>query len=659
MLPKAYTDSLAFVKDPLYSVEAPNPPDPCEGGRGFWIYGQYEFEAFILEKMCREKNEAKLKVGYTKFRRVPQKTLSFSAAFDAEEKILLRFCGTEELLWQGAGTLQRREIPEGCLVTLPGAGRLTVTVRVSDIEKEIPALYVEKDPEKWCSTASGEQRFTARPARADGVIPHRAVMAQAELVPEKCGEKLWDAGREVICYVDIKSAPGEKAELFVGESLPEAENNDPAHEEQTGELISLAPGHFTSKVPLALRYIRVENARSPEVKLRCLFHPAAYRGAFAAPEEPLLTQIWLQSAYTLRLCMMNFLNDGIKRDRLPWAGDLAVSLMGNASVFLDNTITRDTLSVLGAVSVETAHINTIVDYTLWHLISHNVYQQFSGDREFLKQEFPRLKETLTFLLNCRCDAKGLLIVAPKDWLFIDWVPGEKYTALQMLFVMALRAGAALAERLEEKSFEKELLAAAEKAEQSIRECAFDRERRLFAAAPGSGEFSRHANMLAVIADVADDAAKESIASALADDELPPVGTPYMSFFESLALARCGKADEALKKIRTIWGGMLALGATTFWEGFDPAHKENEHLVFYGRPFGKSLCHAWSAGPLWLFFEILLGIRPEKDGWETFSISPLPDATVSAVIPVPQGRIEIECIKGKIVKLLTPPGCTRV
>nr|GFC72823.1 hypothetical protein [Tanacetum cinerariifolium] len=50
----------------------------------------------------------------------------------------------------------------------------------------------------------------------------------------------------------------------------------------------------------------------------------------------------------------------------------------------------------------------------------------------------------------------------------------------------------------------------------------------------------------------------------------------------------------LKEMKSYWGGMLDLGATSFWEEYDPAKKGAEHYSMYGRPFGKSLCHAWGA-----------------------------------------------------------------
>lgn len=660
MLPAAFSCSGKFVIDPLYSIDKKNPPDVSSEKTGAWLYGQYEYEAFLLERMFREKNEAKLKVGYTKYRRVPLDTGFFKRFFEPGEKADLCVTGAAELLWEGekVRTLSAGEEHRG--FTAPGRGVLTVKITVPDTAAEIPALFVSSAPEKWRYSSDGitEGCCVYRPARTDNIMPHHGSLPRKDIVPRKIKENVWDPGVELFCYVELIAAPGEKPELYVGESIPEMENNDPIHEEQTRELIEIAPGHWSSKVPLALRYIRVENAHSPQVKLQALFHPVTYKGAFAASEE-LLTRIWMHSAYTLRLCMMNFLNDGIKRDRLPWAGDLAVSLMGNACSFADGEIVRDTLSVLGAVSARTAHINTIVDYTLWHLISHDLYQKFFGDLPFLEREYPRLADNLDYLLERR-SAEGFLHVDREgEWLFIDWVPGEKTTALQMLFIMALKAGEALCLRMKDPERAEQVRKAAEKVEKSVKELCFDRERKLFAAAPGTKEFTRHANMLAVMAGVADDENAPSIAHALTGKELPPVGTPYMSLFESMAIARCGRNDDALQKIREIWGGMLELGATSFWEGFDPAHTGNEHLVFYERPFGKSLCHAWSAGPLFLLPEILLRIRPEKDGWEEFSISPLPGVTVSAVIPVPGGRIIAECVNGELIKLEFPERCRRV
>ena len=659
MLSRAHTESAVFNIDPAYSAEGQYPIE--FPGKGVWFYGHYEREAFILERMCREKNEAKLKVGYTEFRRVPGSRAFFKNSFEKNEIFIFRTTGAFELWVNGRKILTAAEPEKEHSVLIPEDAEVVLCIQCEDITRELPALWCPVKKENWSYSPDGREYSTAVncAARADGIAPHHAPMAQMELCPRQIAENVWDFNTEVLGIVEIRCAAEEKPEIYVGESRAEMENRDPGVEEQTRELISREPGCFVSKVPLALRYIQIENASAPEVKLKGFFQPAEYKGAFALPEDGEMTKIWMHSAYTLRLCMMNFLLDGIKRDRLPWAGDLAVSLLGNAYSFGNSQLVRDTLSILGAVSVKVAHINTIVDYTLWYIINHDLYQLYFADREFLELEYPRISETLDFLLTLREERGFLRADRPGDWLFIDWVPGEKITALQMLFVMALRAGSRLARRMNDSIRSEILENTAAQLVTVVKEKCFDSEKGLFTVAPDAKEFSRHANLLAVTAGAAEGISTEFIKKALTEKNLPPVGTPYMSVFEAMALSRCNAPWEAVAKVREIWGGMLREGASTFWEGFDPAHSGNEHLAFYNRPFGKSLCHAWSAGPLFLLPQLFLGIEVLEDGWRKFRVAPLPGITASAAVPTPWGKILIDVVDGKLVSLSAPEQCTKV
>lgn len=45
----------------------------------------------------------------------------------------------------------------------------------------------------------------------------------------------------------------------------------------------------------------------------------------------------------------------------------------------------------------------------------------------------------------------------------------------------------------------------------------------------------------------------------------------------------------------IWGAMVAYGADTFWEIFDPQHPD---FSPYGSKLINSYCHAWSCTPAW-------------------------------------------------------------
>jgi hypothetical protein len=63
---------------------------------------------------------------------------------------------------------------------------------------------------------------------------------------------------------------------------------------------------------------------------------------------------------------------------------------------------------------------------------------------------------------------------------------------------------------------------------------------------------------------------------------------------------------------------------------------------YGRPFGKSLCHAWSSGPAALLPQLVLGVRPLTDGWATFEVAPQRGDLewASATVPTPHGVISV-------------------
>ena len=82
-------------------------------------------------------------------------------------------------------------------------------------------------------------------------------------------------------------------------------------------------------------------------------------------------------------------------------------------------------------------------------------------------------------------------------------------------------------------------------------------------------------------------------------ELPAVGTPYMKSFEILGLIRAGFKDRAVAEIRRFWGGMMKAGATTFFEAYGEGKTGSGLYDFYDRPFGLSLCHAWSSAPAFL------------------------------------------------------------
>ncbi|NRA38610.1 MAG: hypothetical protein HRU15_10750 [Planctomycetes bacterium] len=155
--------------------------------------------------------------------------------------------------------------------------------------------------------------------------------------------------------------------------------------------------------------------------------------------------------------------------------------------------------------------------------------------------------------------------------------------------------------------------------------------------------------MAVISGIADETQQEQIVQhVLLNDAVAAVGTPYMKFFEMRALAVCGARQEMLAGIETYWGAMLDAGASSFWEAYDAdaesaSAKKVEQYEFYNRPFGKSLCHAWSSGPLALLSADYFGLRPLAPAWSEFTCEPAAAGLewICVDVPTPAGAIHIE------------------
>ena len=543
-------------------------------GEHLWIYGRAEREVFRQQQLIRAKNEACLKVGYPGEFMLPHEKMYFRAYFP--EGVFPLFC---------VGTPKITEIR----MTEPGVCQFSLSV--PDIETELPCFRCDADV-KWESSFDGETWYYTTAVTGGDEPPHRERLPVLQLVPEKLSENMYDAGREIWGRIFISCAP--EAELFVGESVAEAENREPDGFEQRLDLIRRDDGILCSAVPLAFRYISLEHADNAKVWIEAIYTPLVLRKRFSSGDAE-LDAIWERSIYTLRLCTHYFMIDGVKRDRLPWAGDLAVSLLSMAESFCEAAPIRDTLAVLGSAGVRNTHINGIFDYTLWYLINFELYEEHFGDVEFLQQEYFRIVDTAEVLLEQRLE-NGLLPVS--GWVLIDWAEGDKNCALQILFFMALKALEKLSLRMNDTAQAEQYKRIAGEVRNIIRQDFYDEKTGLYRCSPGKNEYLRHQNFLA-IGSIATPEEERRICEHLLKNDLPAVGTPYMKTFEILALIRSGARQEAVEEIRRFWGGMMKADATTFFEAYGEGCCGKGLYDFYDRPFGLSLCHAWGSAPAFL------------------------------------------------------------
>ncbi|MDO4283888.1 MAG: alpha-L-rhamnosidase [Eubacteriales bacterium] len=402
----------------------------------------------------------------------------------------------------------------------------------------------------------------------------------------------------------------------------------------------------------AFRYVYLPEMEPGAVKLTAVheYVDIPVRASFSS-EDPQITAIWEASVRTFQLCSGIFFIDGIKRDRWIWSGDAYQSYFVNQYLFFDEDINRRTMWALRGNDPIGQHINTIVDYSMYWVIGVLNHYRATLDLAFVRAIYPKVRTMMAFL-ESQLDGEGFLVGRPGDWIFIDWADLDKdgpLCAEQMLLVMCYRTMAVLGEVAAEAGrTEPEAALYNEKAEclwEKSVEYYWDEAQGAFIDSFTSGKkhVTRHANIFAVLFGLADKEKTQTILRrVLLNPEIPQITTPYFKFYELEALCLLGERGRVLESIKAYWGGMLEAGATTIWEEYDPDGDPEKFAEMYGDPYGKSLCHAWGASPIYLIGRYFMGIRATADGYETFEVAP--DLTLlgsfEAVFPVKAGTVRI-------------------
>ncbi|WP_239256379.1 hypothetical protein [Listeria ilorinensis] len=365
-----------------------------------------------------------------------------------------------------------------------------------------------------------------------------------------------------------------------------------------------------------------------------------------------LDQIWQIAERTFRACSSIFFLDGIKRDKWVWSGDAYQSYFINQYSFSDKAIVERTILGLRGNDPFKQHLNTIIDYSLYWLISLEVYNQTFGDRDFLERVYPKMESLLAYCLE-QTDENGFIYGRKDDWVYIDWAEFDiegPLCAEQMLLVRAFESVIAIRKILNRPVTDIERKLAILKT--NIQTFYWDADKKAFIDSYESGKrnVTKHANIFAILFDYADEKQVDEIKQhVLLNSQIPEIHTPYFKFWELEVMAKLGEYTYVVDQIKAYWGGMLDEGATTFWEYYDPSETDVSKYAMYGDKYGKSLCHAWGASPIYLIGRYLLGIRSTAPGYRQFEVAPQLDLfdQLSCMFPVGEGEVTIELAEGTL------------
>ena len=394
------------------------------------------------------------------------------------------------------------------------------------------------------------------------------------------------------------------------------------------------------------------------VQAAFVYRDLDYLGSFESSDDR-LNEIWMTGAYTVHLNMQNYLWDGIKRDRLVWVGDLHPEVMTISTVFGDNEVVPRSLDLARDQHPLPQWMNTISSYSMWWILIHKSWFDHYGDLADLQEQEAYMVDLLAQLEE-HIDADGRETL--DGGRFLDWptstIPEAVHAGLQAMMVLTFHAAEELMRDLDRPELCRHYADVADKLRKHI---------------PQDNETKQAAAMM-VLAGLAD--AETTNEQILKKDGVENMSTFY-GYYILEAMADAGDYAGALDVIRTYWGGMLDLGATTFWEdfdindsrnatpitelvptGFDDIHGDFGEFCYVG--YRHSFAHGWASGPTAWLSQHVLGITvheggdavtiephlgdldyargtfPTKHGLLTVRHERLADGTVKSEVEAPEG-----------------------
>jgi alpha-L-rhamnosidase len=379
------------------------------------------------------------------------------------------------------------------------------------------------------------------------------------------------------------------------------------------------PCHFALPRRYAFRYVEI-TVIDTSPKWQAVFsNPTVVTESCVKEEEESykledqeLQKIYNVGLKTLHDCMIDVFEDGPKRDRRLWLGDLRLQAKANYVTYKNKELVRRCLYLFAGTTVDDGRISANVftkpnvipddsflfDYSLFFTSVLYDYVQEYKEEELLKDLYPIAKKQMDYSLNY-VKEDGELILEEEYPVFVDWSNEfDKSTSGQAIMIYTLKQFIALGEMMDEDmTTYKEMLASLTA---YTKNNLYDAKRHLFVS---KGEYNIASQAWMVLAGVLSDEENHHVMEACVHELFPVknVATPYMYHHVTEALFIAGMKEEAIDLIKSYWGKMVDLGADTFWEAFDPDQPDYSP---YGSPIISSYCHAWSCTVVYLLKKYL-------------------------------------------------------
>ena len=382
-------------------------------------------------------------------------------------------------------------------------------------------------------------------------------------------------------------------------------------------------------------------------------------GAEFHSSDPELDKIWSIGWHTVQLDAHETYMDTPYYEQLQYSGDTRLQEMITYAMTADDRLPRQAIRALNDSRIPagitqsrypSALPQLIPPFSLlWIGMLHDNYM-YRPDREFTKEILPGTRTVLSWFASYQHE-DGVLGKLPW-WSFIDWIETEtnrdfpsydknnESCLTTMQYIGALEEAIDLEKAAGAPEYASMYSVRLERAKKGVIAQCWDAPKGLFADNAAKDMYSEHANMLAVLYDVAPKkdqrAVMEKVVARRVDgsDGSKPVGAIpligasfYFRYYLARALDHVGMADEYVKTLGD-WRGFLKMGFTTWPE--QPGDTRSDS-------------HAWTAHPTYDLLTLVAGIGPGSPGFATVRIAPhLGDLTsLEAALPHDKGLIRVK------------------
>jgi len=389
------------------------------------------------------------------------------------------------------------------------------------------------------------------------------------------------------------------------------------------EIITVMDIPATVKISrrLACRYVKIDLLGSSQYfdfKISNVsFKSVSSVKDFPAPlnqgVDTMIKKIDFVGLNTLKECMQTVYEDGPKRDRRLWIGDLYLESLANAYSFKNHDLTKRCLLLLAGLSdADGKLVGTVfespephpqvgqhlLDYSLLYNVTLKEYLDQTGDQATARSLWQVAKKQIEPIIGL-VGKDGMMDYqkATKEWwLFFDWKEGlDKQASLQGISIFALKRTYELAKMLGKEQEVKEIPALVALMSKAAKQNLFDSKAGVFIS--GSDRQLSYASQIwMVLAGVTNTAqSKEALTAIAKNDKALLPGGPYLYHYYIESLIKSGMNETAKSKLVGYWGDMVEKGADTFWEVYDP---KDELVSPYKFAPINSYCHAWSCTPVY-------------------------------------------------------------